>query len=622
MFGRSSKVAPSLAATPGTPDLSSTTNAAAASPTHSTTGHGSSIVVSCGAAGAFEPRTRLRILIGDGQQSVKWLALTAARMLTGQRDTHGRVQARAPVGDGRLVTSCLPQNVFVSRQRKWVHPHTTVHALVERFGRAAQIQIELELKPHQENGCHVRTVWGDLAFGGDKGEERYQNWVAERRAAGAHNAMSDDEEEEEEGKGADGNGLGGGNPASGHGAGGWGGDKTAAELAEEALKAEFAAVWSHVSLSCLINVEAEKLRISEYMYPHFSTLKKVFFRCALAHLKSAQRHIDRVGESGSPATANDGGGINYGDTTDSHVPRLLLPDVVHFSWQHELDMCCTGLRRTVKDQGKILSNQLEEETFVRACAEEVMVAARDSARGGGGGAVAAATANNKKMAKNDDPGATNAQPPPTVSLSLPNFLEFLVRYTVRRKEKGGGGGGASGAYASAIALRQMLQRLAPTCNRRENEKVRKILVTKSISRVVAESLVPVRQVFDHYATAELQKNRKDDRYKAVLLAREFRLLMTDALLIGARPGDDSAVAKADCSKAFFSCQANDASSAIAFGGMTKEERASSSNVLEDITFAEFLEAVARVALAKWDDDEIPHLDKIQLALEAVAVMVA
>lgn len=79
MFGRSSKVAPSPAATPGTPgtpDLSSTRNAAAAgatSPPHGTTGHGSSIVVSCGAAGAFEPRTRLRILIGDGQQSVKWL---------------------------------------------------------------------------------------------------------------------------------------------------------------------------------------------------------------------------------------------------------------------------------------------------------------------------------------------------------------------------------------------------------------------------------------------------------------------------------------------------------------------------------------------------------------------
>ena len=59
-------------------------------------------------------------------------------------------------------------------------------------------------------------------------------------------------------------------------------------------------------------------------------------------------------------------------------------------------------------------------------------------------------------------------------------------------------------YASAIALRQMLQR-----SRRRatgaNEKARKILVTKSIARVMAESLVPVRQVFDHYATAELRR---------------------------------------------------------------------------------------------------------------------
>ena len=168
----------------------------------------------------------------------------------------------------------------------------------------------------------------------------------------------------------------------------------------------------------------------------------------------------------------------------------------------------------------------------------------------------------------------------------------------------------------------MLQRLAPTCNRRQNEKARKILVTKSIARVMAESLVPVRQVFDHYATAELQKDRNDDRFKAVLFAREFRLLMTDALLIGSRPGDDSSDAKVDSSKAFYAAQASDASSATAFVSMTTEERANSSNVLEDITFAEFLEAVARVALAKWDDDEIPHLDKIQLALEAVAVMVA
>ena len=102
--------------------------------------------------------------------------------------------------------------------------------------------------------------------------------------------------------------------------------------------------------------------------------------------------------------------------------------------------------------------------------------------------------------------------------------------------------------------------------------------------------------------------------------REFQLLMTDSLLVGTRPGDDGPASTAECQKAFFSSQANDEGSAAAFVSMTEEERASGSNVLEDLVFSEFIEAVARVALAKWDDDEIPNLDKIQLALEAVAVM--
>lgn len=54
--------------------------------------------------------------------------------------------------------------------------------------------------------------------------------------------------------------------------------------------------------------------------------------------------------------------------------------------------------------------------------------------------------------------------------------------------------------------------------------------------------------------------------------------------------------------------------------MDREERAASSNVLEDLVFTEALEAIVRVALAKWDDPEIPNLDKCQLALEAVAVL--
>tara|TARA_B100000780_G_scaffold275035_1_gene240981 strand:+ start:1137 stop:1460 length:324 start_codon:yes stop_codon:yes gene_type:complete len=102
--------------------------------------------------------------------------------------------------------------------------------------------------------------------------------------------------------------------------------------------------------------------------------------------------------------------------------------------------------------------------------------------------------------------------------------------------------------------------------------------------------------------------------------REFQLCMTDSLLIGARPGDDGAQATNESSQAFFAAQANDEGSAVAYVAMDQEERAASSNVLEDIIFSELLEAIVRVALVKWDDPDIPSLDKIQLAMEACAVL--
>ena len=42
--------------------------------------------------------------------------------------------------------------------------------------------------------------------------------------------------------------------------------------------------------------------------------------------------------------------------------------------------------------------------------------------------------------------------------------------------------------------------------------------------------------------------------------------------------------------------------------------------MPEIVFSEFIEAVVRVALKKWDDPGISNSDKIQLALEAIAVL--
>ena len=40
----------------------------------------------------------------------------------------------------------------------------------------------------------------------------------------------------------------------------------------------------------------------------------------------------------------------------------------------------------------------------------------------------------------------------------------------------------------------------------------------------------------------------------------------------------------------------------------------------EITFSEFIEAVVRIALTKWDDPTIPNMDKIQLAFEAISIL--
>ena len=95
--------------------------------------------------------------------------------------------------------------------------------------------------------------------------------MAERRAKGLHNAMSDEGEEGGDGDGAD---TVSGRPGDAQ----VDDNRTAAQPVEDVLKAEFAAVWSQVRLSRLIAVEAERIRVSEYMYLHFSLLTSLGVR--------------------------------------------------------------------------------------------------------------------------------------------------------------------------------------------------------------------------------------------------------------------------------------------------------------------------------------------------------
>ena len=499
-----------------------------------------------------------KINIGSGDQTIKWLALATASKITSSRKAKGKVLQRSPASDGRLNTIPVPQLVTVGRQRKWVHPSTKIIEVQNRFGGTCILNVELAYRPRLEQGVHVRTIWSDVAFGGETGEERFQSWVAEQKKLGIIiGSLEDDDEEEENTEES---------------------KESTKDAEQELLLLEFENMWRGVVLEKW-GSETEKKRASEYVFKGFQNLRDCF------QSLTSQSNVE--------------GGI------------MTLPELIHFCWQHNLEQCCTGLRKTFGNDSngeKAMQAKLDEENNLRELACLVCF---------GEEAVKSNEAGDPKEGKTSNPSGTDKK----IGITLPQFIEILCWYAAKKRYKQTSGNkNKASSYANAIALRQMLQRLEAPINRRKNETTRKLMTTKSIARVINDTSEAVRDVFENYCTADVDKNRKDQRWQSVMSLREFQLLMTDALLIGNRPGDDGPQATGDSKTAFFGSQANDEGSAVAFLSMNVEERAASSNVLEELVFTEFLEAIVRVSLAKWDDPEIPALDKIQLANEAIAVL--
>ena len=436
----------------------------------------------------------------------------------------------------------------MGRSKKWVHPNTKLSEIHSRYGGTCIFYVELAYRPNLQQGVHIRTIWSDVAFGGETGEERFQAWVVEQRKLGI-NVGSLDDDDDDETKGSNDNAS----------------IEASKEEQEKLLKQEFDSVWRSIKLD-KYGAEMEIKKVSEYVYKYYVGLRDCFQTLSLS--------------------------------SKLDPPALTLPELTHFCWQHDLEQCTTGLRKTIGNDTsgeKAIQAKVDEEQTVCQVARLVCFGAVEE---------------EKKVEDDTSP----------IQLNLPKFLEFLVRYSAVKRAKLAGSKKNSGSFANAIALRQMLQRLEAPLNRRRNEKTRKMMTTKSIARVIADTSDAVRDVYENYCTADNDKDRKNQRWQSTMSLHEFQLLMTDALLVGNRPADDGPQATQDSQKAFFSAQSNDEGSAVAFVGMNVGERAASSNVLEDLVFTEFLEAVVRVALNKWDDPEIPSLDKIQLANEAIAVL--
>ena len=168
-------------------------------------------------------------------------------------------------------------------------------------------------------------------------------------------------------------------------------------------------------------------------------------------------------------------------------------------------------------------------------------------------------------------------------------------------------------------FRHLLSTAIPIFERHVNIKSRRLLQTPDVQSLIVENFDSMKEVFTLYGRADA--NKSDDQYtnQNSVNYREFMLLCTDSLLAGECPGDTSEDAQKTTLTAFLGSQARDESHANNAINQSEAQRLTES-FLPEMIYSEFVEAVVRIALRKWDDPSIPNNDKIQLSFEAISVL--
>jgi len=405
-----------------------------------------------------------KINIGDGEQTCKWLALSIANKITNQRKGGGRITSRSPHVDGRLNTVPVPECVSVGRHRKWVHPTTKLNEIHARYGGTAIIHVDLEYRPSLSQGVHERSVWGDVAFGGERGEERYQAWLLDQRSKGINIGDEDEEDEDEE-------------SAAQKSTSSLSSKEDEETKRRDELKHEYDVMWRRVTLKNY-GAEMEKQKCAEYVFKHYVDIRDFF----------------------SSLTEFSRGNSSEG--------TLSLAELTHFVWQHDLDQCCSGLRRSTGGssssssgggekngvENKAMLAKLEEEQIIRetaflVCFDEEKKDKNENDDDNEEEEETKTLSLREKKKKSGGSSGGGGGARKNMKMTLPQFIEFLIRYAAYKREKSTSGGtkkkkDSSSNYANAHALRQMLQRLEAPLNRRRNESIRKLMRTKIIVRNV------------------------------------------------------------------------------------------------------------------------------------------
>ena len=216
----------------------------------------------------------------------------------------------------------------------------------------------------------------------------------------------------------------------------------------------------------------------------------------------------------------------------------------------------------------------------------------------------------------------------TNSLSQGKFIEFLIRLTflMHKNERSTKASSTKNKNSNASSLsyqvnhfRKVIQDVVPYFERRVNLRIRRIVSSEECKNLIESNFEQLKQVFDFYSTADANKDNTENMNRHSINFREFLLLMTDSMLIGECPGDTNEETQKQALLPFIGSQARDESQAVNALQQSEAQR-SAAGIFTEITFCEFIEAVVRIALAKWDDPTIMMADKVQLAFEAISIL--
>ncbi|KAJ1456754.1 hypothetical protein M885DRAFT_616109 [Pelagophyceae sp. CCMP2097] len=219
--------------------------------------------------------------------------------------------------------------------------------------------------------------------------------------------------------------------------------------------------------------------------------------------------------------------------------------------------------------------------------------------------------------------------------------DAMVRQTLQRRLfQGSGGLGVGGSNASGFSISLAVQRLidenvAAAIRTHRGQLIgpitRELLGTDAVLSLFHVHHAQLLDVFKTYLP-EPPAERHFDAHAGYMAMGEYQLLMADSMLVGAAEKDKSdELTLKECRQAFAGSQVEQEAagfplspqkaqqSKTALQVLAVDKLAAHADLSQDqlLSYAEFLEALLRVALLKWASDLIGPVRKLELAIQHV-----